>query len=113
MAKDFAPFGDARHKIESGEVVQGRDMYFAIYQAMAEDERREGLFRKYPRDFFDLIVVDECHRGSARADSAWRDILAHFEPAAQLGMTATPLREDSREGQPSQPEGQHALRRVG
>jgi type I restriction enzyme R subunit len=97
MAKDFAPFGDARHKIESGEVVQGRDMYFAIYQAMAEDERREGLFRKYPRDFFDLIVVDECHRGSARADSAWRDILAHFEPAAQLGMTATPLREDSRD----------------
>ncbi|WPG36743.1 EcoAI/FtnUII family type I restriction enzme subunit R [Variovorax sp. EBFNA2] len=97
MAKDFAPFGDARHKIESGEVVQGRDMYFAIYQAMAEDERREGLFRKYPRDFFDLIVVDECHRGSARADSAWRDILNHFEPAAQLGMTATPLREDSRD----------------
>ena len=97
MAKDFAPFGDARHKIESGEVVQGRDMYFAIYQAMAEDQRREGLFRKYPRDFFDLIVVDECHRGSARADSAWRDILNHFEPAAQLGMTATPLREDSRD----------------
>ena len=97
MAKDFAPFGDARHKIESGEVVQGRDMYFAIYQAMAEDERREGLFRKYPRDFFDLIVVDECHRGSARADSAWRDILNHFAPAAQLGMTATPLREDSRD----------------
>ena len=97
MAKDFAPFGDARHKIESGEVVQGRDMYFAIYQAMAEDQRREGPFRKYPRDFFDLIVVDECHRGSARADSAWRDILNHFEPAAQLGMTATPLREDSRD----------------
>ena len=97
MAKDFAPFGDARHKIESGEVVQGRDMYFAIYQAMAEDERREGLFRKYPPDFFDLIVVDECHRGSARADSAWRDILNHFSPAAQLGMTATPLRECSRD----------------
>ncbi len=97
MAKDFAPFGDARHKIESGMVVQGRDMYFAIYQAMAEDERREGLFRQYPCDFFDLIVVDECHRGSARADSAWRDILNHFAPAAQLGMTATPLRDDSRD----------------
>lgn len=97
MAKDFAPFGDARHKIESGAVVQGRDMYFAIYQAMAEDERREGLFRQYPPGFFDLIVVDECHRGSARADSAWRDILNHFAPAVQLGMTATPLREDSRD----------------
>lgn len=95
--KDFAPFGDARHKIESGEVVLGRDIYFAIYQALAEDERREGLFRQYPRDFFDLIIVDECHRGSARADSAWRTILEHFEPAAQLGMTATPLRQDSRD----------------
>jgi type I restriction enzyme R subunit len=97
MAKDFAPFGDARHKIESGTVVRGRDMYFAIYQAMAEDERRDGLFRQYPPDFFDLIVVDECHRGSARTTSAWRDILNHFAPAVQLGMTATPLREDSRD----------------
>lgn len=95
--RDFAPFGDARFKIESGQVVQGREMYFAIYQALAEDERREGLFKAYPRDFFDLVIVDECHRGSARADSAWRDILAHFEPAAQLGLTATPLRDDSRD----------------
>jgi type I restriction enzyme R subunit len=95
--RDFAPFGDARFKIESGQVVQGREMYFAIYQALAENERREGLFKAYPRDFFDLVIVDECHRGSARADSAWRDILAHFEPAVQLGLTATPLRDDSRD----------------
>ena len=97
MAKDFAPFGDARFKIESGQVVQGREMYFAIYQALAEDENREGLFRAYPADFFDLVIVDECHRGSARADSAWRDILEHFAPAVQLGLTATPLREESRD----------------
>ena len=64
--KTFAPFGDARHKIESGEIIYSREMYFAIYQALAEDERREGLFRNYPPDFFDLIIVDECHRGSAR-----------------------------------------------
>jgi type I restriction enzyme R subunit len=95
--RDFAPFGDARFKVESGQVVQGREMYFAIYQALAEDERREGLFKAYPPDFFDLVIVDECHRGSARADSAWRDILAHFEPAVQLGLTATPLRDDSRD----------------
>ena len=97
MAKDFAPFGDSRFKIESGSVVHGRDMYFALYQSLAEDENREGLFRQYPRDFFDLVIIDECHRGSARADTAWRDILNHFEPAVQLGLTATPLRDDSRD----------------
>lgn len=95
--KTFAPFGDARHKIESGEVVHSREMYFAIYQALAEDDRREGLFRDYPPDFFDLVIVDECHRGSARNDSSWRAILEHFAPAFQLGMTATPLREDNRD----------------
>jgi type I restriction enzyme R subunit len=95
--KTFAPFGDARYKIESGEVVKSREMYFAIYQALAEDERRAGLFRDYPPDFFDLIIVDECHRGSARDDSSWRVILEHFKPAFQLGMTATPLREDNRD----------------
>ena len=94
--KDFAPFGEARHKIE-GEAIKSRDMYFAIYQAIAKDERRPGLFKDYPPDFFDLIVVDECHRGSARDESNWREILEYFEPAYQLGMTATPLREDNRD----------------
>lgn len=95
--KTFTPFGDARYKIESGAVVYSREMYFAIYQALAEDERRTGLFRDYPADFFDLVIVDECHRGSARNDSSWRVILEHFKPAYQLGMTATPLREDNRD----------------
>jgi type I restriction enzyme R subunit len=95
--KTFTPFGDARHKIESGEIVHSREMYFAIYQALAEDERRVGLFRDYPPDFFDLVIVDECHRGSARNDSSWRVILDHFKPAYQLGMTATPLRQDNRD----------------
>jgi len=94
--KTFAPFGDARHKIE-GEAIKSREMYFAIYQAIAKDSRRPGLYREYPRDFFDLIIVDECHRGSARDDSNWREILEYFGPAYQLGMTATPLREDNRD----------------
>jgi len=94
--KTFAPFGEARHKIE-GEAIKSREMYFAIYQAIAKDQRRPGLYRDYPRDFFDLIVVDECHRGSARDESNWREILEYFEPAYQLGMTATPLREDNRD----------------
>jgi type I restriction enzyme R subunit len=93
----FSVFGDARHKIESGEIVKSREMYFAIYQALAEGERREGIFRSYPPDFFDLVIVDECHRGSARDESSWRAILEYFEPAYQLGMTATPLRAESRD----------------
>ncbi len=95
MAKDFRPFGDARQKIGGGVAVKSRDMYFAIYQAIARDENRPGLYRDYPRDFFDLVLVDECHRGSARADSNWREILEWFEPAYQLGMTATPRRQDN------------------
>ncbi|MBN8459380.1 MAG: DEAD/DEAH box helicase family protein [Verrucomicrobia bacterium] len=93
----FAAFGDARHKIESGQVVKGREMYFAIYQALAGDANRAALHREFPRDFFDLVIVDECHRGSARDDSNWREILQWFEPAFQLGMTATPLRDENRD----------------
>ena len=95
MAKDFRPFGEARHRIAGGVAVKSRDMYFATYQTMAGDERRPGLYRAYAREFFDLIVVDECHRGSGRDDSAWREILEWFEPATQIGMTATPRREES------------------
>lgn len=95
--KTFAPFGDARFKIEGGRITKSREMYFAIYQAMAKDERRPGLYRSFSPDFFDLIIVDECHRGSARDESNWREILDYFEPAFKLGMTATPLREDNRD----------------
>jgi type I restriction enzyme R subunit len=97
MNKDFQPFGDAAIKIEMGKAPKSREMYFAIYQAIAEDEARPGLFREYAPDFFDLIIIDECHRGSARKDSTWREILQYFSRAAQLGMTATPLREDNRD----------------
>jgi len=95
MAKDFRPFGDARHRIAQGDAVKSRDIYFATYQTLAEDESRSGLYREYAPRFFDLIVVDECHRGSAREDSAWREILEWFGPASQIGMTATPLRQES------------------
>ncbi len=97
LAKDFRPFGDARHKIAEGRAVKSRDIYFALYQTMAGDENRPGLYREYPPDFFDLVILDECHRGSARDDSNWRGILEWFAPAIQLGMTATPLREDNRD----------------
>lgn len=92
----FIPFGDARHKIE-GEAIKSREMYFALYQSIAKDDRRPGLYKEYDREFFDLIIVDECHRGSADDESNWREILEYFEPAYQLGMTATPLREENRD----------------
>jgi len=96
QAKDrtFAPCGDALCKIQ-GKVTKSREIYFAIYQAIVADERRPGLYKEYPRDFFDLIVVDECHRGSAKDESKWREILDYFSSAAQIGMTATPLRNDN------------------
>jgi type I restriction enzyme R subunit len=95
--KIFAQFGDARVKIENGNAIKSREIYFAIYQALAKDERRPGLYKEYAPDFFDLIIVDECHRGSAREDSNWREILEYFQPATHLGMTATPLRDDNRD----------------
>lgn len=95
MAKMFAPFGDARHKIAGGDTSQSRDMYFGIYQALSTAEGE--VFRQYRPDFFDLVIIDECHRGSSREDSNWRAVLDYFAPAVQFGMTATPLREESRD----------------
>jgi type I restriction enzyme R subunit len=95
--KTFAPFGDARHKIEGGVIVESRELYFTTYQAIAEDERRPGLYREFAPNFFDLIIVDECHRGSAKDGSNWQEILKYFAPACQLGLTATPLRDDNRD----------------
>ncbi len=94
--KDFAPFGDARHRIQ-GKAEKGREMYFALCQSLAGDETSPGLFNHYAPDFFDLIVIDECHRGSANDESRWRDILTYFAPAYQLGMTAAPLREENKD----------------
>jgi type I restriction enzyme R subunit len=79
-----------------GEAKTGREIYFALYQALADSgEDPNGMFRQFAPDFFDLIVVDECHRGSARAESSWRAILDYFSPATQLGMTATPKRDET------------------
>jgi type I restriction enzyme, R subunit len=95
QAKDqtFAPLGEAVIKLR-GRVVKSREVYFALYQALY-DPGGKNLYEKYPRDFFDLIIVDECHRGSARDDSSWRQILEYFSAAAQIGMTATPRRIDN------------------
>lgn len=93
--KDFIHFGDARHKISASDPSQARDMYFGIYQALSTAS--EDVFRQYRPDFFDLIIIDECHRGAARDESSWRKVLDYFSSAVHFGMTATPLREDSRD----------------
>lgn len=96
-AKDFAIFGDARASIFDDGATTSREIYFSTYQSLAEREAREGLFRQFPRNFFDLVVIDECHRGSATDDSNWRMILDYFSPAVKLGLTATPLRQDNKD----------------
>ena len=94
-AKDFAVFGDARCLVPEEGLSSAREIYFSTYQSLAEDSNRIGAFRNLPRDFFDLIVIDECHRGSASDDSNWRVILDYFHSAVKLGLTATPLRDDN------------------
>lgn len=94
-AKDFAIFGDARALVSEQGATTSREIYFSTYQSLAESDSREGLFRQFPRNFFDLVVVDECHRGSATDEGNWRRILDYFADAVKLGLTATPLREDN------------------
>ena len=112
MVNDFRPFGSAMAKLSTSSKVIERDdgtevelpiaidkkrridtsyeVYLALYQAITGPEERHKLYRELSPNFFDLIVVDECHRGSAAEDSAWREILDYFSAATQIGMTATP-----------------------
>jgi type I restriction enzyme R subunit len=90
MQQDFAPFGEVMHKVTNREVKKNYEIYLALYQAVTGKEEWKQIYRQFPADFFDLIVIDECHRGSAAEDSAWRDVLAYFSGATHLGLTATP-----------------------
>jgi type I restriction enzyme R subunit len=112
MVNDFRPFGEAMAKLSTGAktierddgtavtlptaINQGRridtayEIYLGLYQAITGPEERQKSFREFSPGFFDLIVIDECHRGSAAEDSAWREILEYFKDATQIGMTATP-----------------------
>lgn len=112
MVNDFRPFGAAMAKLSTNSKTIERadgtavdlataldkkrridtafEIYLGLYQAITGPEERQKLFREFSPGFFDLIVIDECHRGSAAADSAWREILTHFSSATQIGLTATP-----------------------
>jgi type I restriction enzyme R subunit len=112
MVNDFRPFGPAMAKLSTNAKTIERfdgtkvdltlaldkkrridtafEIYLGLYQAITGPEDRQKLFREFSPGFFDLIVIDECHRGSAATDSAWREILTHFTGATQIGLTATP-----------------------
>lgn len=89
MQQDFKPFAKVMTKIEGKKLDSSYELYLSLYQQLAGDENEEP-FRAFSPDFFDLIVIDECHRGSAKEDSRWRRILEYFSNATQIGLTATP-----------------------
>jgi type I restriction enzyme R subunit len=90
MQQDFAPFGEVMHKIENRTAKKNFDIYLSLYQAVTGKEEEKQIYRQFPADFFDLVVIDECHRGSAAEDSSWREVLDYFSSATHLGLTATP-----------------------
>ncbi|SEQ59937.1 type I restriction enzyme, R subunit [Azotobacter beijerinckii] len=87
---DFKPFGPAMTKIARRQIDTSYEIYLSLYQAVTGSEAEKNVYRQFSPDFFDLVVIDECHRGSAAEDSAWREILAYFANATHIGLTATP-----------------------
>ena len=104
IQQDFSPFGDVMHKVQNRKAKKNYEVYLALYQAVTGTEEWKQIYRQFPRDFFDLIVIDECHRGSAREDSAWHEILDYFSNAIHLGLTATPKEVKAFEGVITNPE---------
>ena len=94
MRKDFKPFADAMEKIDNKNINTSKEIFLGLYQQLKTGGRNgeEGhdYYKQLPRDFFDLVIIDECHRGSASKDSNWHEILTYFKSAVQIGMTATP-----------------------
>jgi type I restriction enzyme, R subunit len=90
MTNDFKPFGSAMTKIQKRQANKSYEIYLSLYQAVTGTEEEQNIYKQFSPNFFDLIVVDECHRGSAAEDSAWRQILDYFSAATQIGLTATP-----------------------
>lgn len=94
IQQDFAPLEKVIHKVnfakDKKDTITAYQVYFALYQQLIGDNDQEHYSELFDKDFFDLIIVDECHRGSAKEDSRWRRILEYFDSATQIGMTATP-----------------------
>lgn len=94
MVQDFKPFKKVMTKVQGATIDSAYEVYMALYhQLVSNEEGVEDPFKQVQPTFFDLIIVDECHRGSAKDDSAWRKVLEYFNSATQIGMTATPKAE--------------------
>ena len=87
---DFKPFGQAMTKITNRTVDKSFEIYLCLYQAVTGTEEEQNIYKQFSREFFDLVIVDECHRGSAADDARWRQVLEYFSSATQIGLTATP-----------------------
>ena len=87
---DFKPFGKAMTKIVNRTVDKSYEIYLSLYQAVTGNEEVQNVYKQFSPDFFDLVIVDECHRGSAADDASWRQVLEYFQSATQIGLTATP-----------------------
>lgn len=90
LTNDFKPFGSVMTKIKNRKIDPSYEIYLGLYQAITGTEESDKIFKTVSPDFFDLIIVDECHRGSAADDASWREILEYYSSAVQIGMTATP-----------------------
>lgn len=90
LVNDFKPFGPVMTKVKNRKIDPAYQIHLGLYQALTGPSESDKIFKSVSRDFFDLIVIDECHRGSAAEDSAWREILDYFDSAVHIGMTATP-----------------------
>lgn len=90
LVNDFKPFGSVMTKIRNRKIDPSYEIYLGLYQAITGPAEEDKIFKSVSRDFFDMVVIDECHRGSAADDSAWREILDYFSGAVQVGLTATP-----------------------
>ncbi len=94
MTQDFKPFKKFMTKVQGGQIDSAYEIYMALYHQLVGQEGEPDPFTQVQSEFFDLIIVDECHRGSAKDDSAWRKVLEYFHTATQIGMTATPKAEE-------------------
>ena len=90
LVNDFKPFGSVMTKVKNRKIDPSYEIHLGLYQALTGPDEEDKIFKNVSRDFFDLIVIDECHRGSASEDSAWREILDYFSSSIQIGLTATP-----------------------
>ena len=87
---DFKPFGNVMTKIKKRQADKSYEIYLSLYQAVSGTEEEQNIYKQFSPEFFDLVIIDECHRGSAADDSNWKKILEYFSSASQIGLTATP-----------------------